>query len=371
MNVNICNVINILDLEIEFSLLGDRLHPKKIFVIEILFLFYEIIFFEMISKNIMNLINKYMDKVYVYNDEKLYSFSGFQWKFICDIPFKVDKMILIDYNLYFSVWNNYKQEFKLLTPNNTLRDICIPENNGSWSKPLNLLKEIEQDNYNAPESLCDHDNNDGYYCIHCYNGCPSCYNSYRYACEDCCNYVDHLCRDDCNDDCDGECKHNIKYQDSLNDHNKYLEIEMKDKTAYYVMINNYLYTHQSFFKRYDGCTWKFMRQKKYPQFGRDLLFYNGFIYSFSDTIGEKYEIKTNAWSIIYEWVSAKQISRVTLFNSLFYLIYNNSEIEIYNPLTYTWKKDVNTPFVPNDIIAVSQLNFNENENIVKKIDFEF
>ncbi len=273
----------------------------------------------MLPKAILNLIDQYMDKVYIYNNKKLYTFNGSQWKFICDIPFQVEKMIYVCNCLYFSIGKYGLKQFKLLSlENDLIRDVCIPDMNyKKWRNPLYLLKEIDDnlhDSHDDPN--CNHVNEDDDYCD--------------------CNFL-------------------INYQEYTS------ETPIKNKkTSYCILANGQLYKHEFFFKVYDGCNWEFLCQKCRPTIGQDLLFYAGFIYSFSDTVIEKYEIKKDRWSIIRETEYTEKLCRVVLVNDLFYLIYQHCNIEIYNPVSCLWDKYSTNeiPFIPNEIVAVSKFFVN-------------
>ncbi len=79
--------------------------------------------------------------------------------------------------------------------------------------------------------------------------------------------------------------------------------------------------------------------KTHKDYGFKLLYYDGFLYFFTcfkDGINEKFDIKTNQWSL-FSSQELSEIHDIYLLNKLFYILFRNGKIGTYNSKTDTWQ----------------------------------
>ncbi len=83
----------------------------------------------------------------------------------------------------------------------------------------------------------------------------------------------------------------------------------------------------------------FLSEKSYPYQGTKLLYNDGFLYHFSflkNGINEKFDIQNNQWSL-FDNQRFYQIDDVHLLNKLFYILFTNGKIGIYNSKSDSWQ----------------------------------
>ena len=81
-------------------------------------------------------------------------------------------------------------------------------------------------------------------------------------------------------------------------------------------------------------------QKVWLQSGFKMLYYDNFVYYFSNEHNEKFDIQKDIWFDFKNNINYWGISDVGLLNGLFYVLYENGKISIYNPKLNSWQNDI-------------------------------